>query len=571
MYNSARKLKVVWDAFGLYKPKAIILFFIILLYAGVEGFGLAMILPLLSSVVDSQTLGFLGRFILEPIQLLIPEKYLFLTLCMLFLGILILKNVFFLIKTAYTSYMLQEFSRHWILSIKKQYFYSPYSFIINHKQGFLLNNLMEEPGRAVGALNGIIDFLANFILACVLYLVLILANWQTTLILSVIFCSVILISNRVSRHYSEKFGKERISVKQSLYSQASENIAAIRQIKTFGLEDGFYNKFADTLSRFVKIVVKFKIIKALPLSVGEILFASVFVLGLIYLQYILNYEFINIIPLLGLFIVVAQRLRGNLTQLVTQRMQIYSMLPSLRLVDTLVKNKSEEIRYQKGETISRINDDILIKDLSFSYNGLAPVFSGLNITIPLGKMTALVGRSGSGKSTLADLILGLYTPQKGAILVNGRELEQINLRSWQQRIGFVSQDTFVFNTTIAENIAIGKLDATEEESYNAAKLAGAHDFIMQLPEQYETVVGDRGLKLSGGQRQRIAIARALIRDPDLLIFDEATSSLDTETEKAVQESIEELSKNKTILVIAHRLSTIENAHVVYDLDKILNR
>jgi len=225
----------------------------------------------------------------------------------------------------------------------------------------------------------------------------------------------------------------------------------------------------------------------------------------------------------------------------------------------LAEQKQDQERYKNAKSVSHINSDIVIKDLSFSYDGKNPVFSGLNLTIPFSKMTALIGPSGSGKSTIADLLLGLYAPEKGSISINGKLLNQINMHEWRQRIGFVSQDTFVFNTTIAENIATGKYGATEKEIHDAAKSAGAHEFIMQLPQGYETIVGDRGLKLSGGQRQRVAIARALIRDPDFLVFDEATSALDSKTEKAVQKSIEELGKKKTVLVIAHRLSPTFNA------------
>ena len=147
-------------------------------------------------------------------------------------------------------------------------------------------------------------------------------------------------------------------------------------------------------------------------------------------------------------------------------------------------------------------------------------------------------------------------------------MREINLPSWRRCLGFVSQDTFIFNTTIEENIAIGKLEVTHERIVYAAKLAHAHDFILKLPQGYNTGVGDRGAKLSGGQRQRIAIARALIRDPDFLIFDEATSALDVETEKMLKESLDQLKGNKTILIVAHRLSTIENSDVVYNLEEL---
>jgi ABC-type multidrug transport system fused ATPase/permease subunit len=189
--------------------------------------------------------------------------------------------------------------------------------------------------------------------------------------------------------------------------------------------------------------------------------------------------------------------------------------------------------------------------------------------IPKGKMTAVIGPSGIGKTTIADLVIGLLEPTTGEIVVNGRSLQEYNLRSWRNRLGYVSQDTVIFNTSVKENIRIGKIDAGDEEIENAAKGAAIFDFVMSLPRGFQTEVGDRGVKLSGGQRQRIAIARAILRDPDLYIFDEATSALDHESERLIQKSIEEVGQDKTVLVIAHRLSTIENADVVYDVSNFI--
>jgi len=166
------------------------------------------------------------------------------------------------------------------------------------------------------------------------------------------------------------------------------------------------------------------------------------------------------------------------------------------------------------------------------------------------------------------LLMGFLKPTHGEILVDNRPLQEYSLKSWRSRLGYVSQDIVIFNTSIKENIRMGKVDANDEEIERAVKKAAIHDFIVSLPKGYNTRVGDRGMKLSGGQKQRIAIARAILRDPDIYIFDEATSSLDNESEKRIQKSIEELSKEKTVFVIAHRLSTIENADVVYDLGQM---
>jgi len=183
-----------------------------------------------------------------------------------------------------------------------------------------------------------------------------------------------------------------------------------------------------------------------------------------------------------------------------------------------------------------------------------------------GKTTAIVGPSGSGKSTMVDLVIRLFDPTAGRITVDGVDLQAYDVTSWLNAIGFVSQDTFIFHGSIQENIGFSRPDATFEEIVEAAKLANAHAFISAMPEGYETVVGDRGVKLSGGQRQRIAIARAILRDPQILILDEATSALDTMSERQVQKAIEQVSRNRTVIVVAHRLSTVMSADKIVVLD-----
>jgi subfamily B ATP-binding cassette protein MsbA len=195
------------------------------------------------------------------------------------------------------------------------------------------------------------------------------------------------------------------------------------------------------------------------------------------------------------------------------------------------------------------------------------VLKGITLNIPKGKMVALVGASGAGKSTIADLLPRFYDPTQGKILIDGLDLRNYDIRSLRQKMGVVSQDTFLFNNTVFYNIAYGLENITEAEVIEAAKRANAYEFILNLPKGFETELGDRGVLLSGGQKQRMAIARALLRDPEILILDEATSALDTVSEQLVQEAINELSQSKTSLVIAHRLSTVHRADQIAVLDQ----
>jgi len=211
------------------------------------------------------------------------------------------------------------------------------------------------------------------------------------------------------------------------------------------------------------------------------------------------------------------------------------------------------------------NTALSIQDLSFSYDGQHPVLQNVSFDIAKGKKIALVGSSGSGKSTMSDLVIRLYDPTSGSILLDSQPIHDFTLESYRSLFGIVSQEAFLFHDTIAANIAFGS-DATREQIIEAAKIAHAHTFINALPEGYDTIIGDRGVLLSGGQRQRLAIARALARRPEILIFDEATSALDAESERLVQEAIADVLKNRTALIIAHRLSTILDADCIHVFD-----
>jgi ATP-binding cassette subfamily B protein len=216
--------------------------------------------------------------------------------------------------------------------------------------------------------------------------------------------------------------------------------------------------------------------------------------------------------------------------------------------------------------VSSVRGELEFKHVTFAYHGRNPVIQHLSLHIPAGQTIAIVGSTGSGKSTLVKLLLRLYEVQSGNITLDGIDLRNLKLRDLRACIGLVSQDVFLFHGTVAENIAYGSPDAALDEAIAAAKIAEAHDFIMQLPQAYETIVGERGQKLSGGQRQRIAIARAVLKNPPILILDEATSAVDNETEAAIQRSLDRITVNRTTIAIAHRLSTVRNADCIYVME-----
>jgi ATP-binding cassette subfamily B protein/subfamily B ATP-binding cassette protein MsbA len=271
----------------------------------------------------------------------------------------------------------------------------------------------------------------------------------------------------------------------------------------------------------------------------------------------------GVLPNLITFVLALQRLNLRMGRLATLSTMYANQSASVDRLNDILTDDDKQFARTGGRPFRSLQRGILLDNVSLQY-GSGPAFAlrNINLSIPSGHKVALVGPSGAGKSSIADLLVGLYDPTQGQILVDGVDLQEFDLASWQQHLGVVSQDTFLFNASIASNIAYGTPGASREEIERAAALAQAEGFIRALPEGFDTLVGERGYRLSGGQRQRLSLARALLRQPDVLILDEATSALDSHSERLVQEAIEQFEKGHTLLVIAHRLSTIVNADLI---------
>ena len=308
---------------------------------------------------------------------------------------------------------------------------------------------------------------------------------------------------------------------------------------------------------------------------------------------VLSAAFIPLIRILILFGFTATLLIGGL-QTVAGRLAVgsYSVLvfitqrllwPLTRLGDTLDQYQRAMASTQRVMNVldtpitihpgdialplAKVQGELIFKNVTFAYQNRVPVIENLSLTIPAGKTIAIVGATGSGKSTIVKLLLRLYEIQAGTITLDGLEINRIQLQDLRQAIGLVSQDVFLFHGTVAENIAYGTFNASLPEIIAAATIAEAHEFIQELPQSYDTIIGERGQKLSGGQRQRLAIARAILKNPPILILDEATSAVDNETEAAIQRSLEKITQNRTTIAIAHRLSTVRNADCIYVMER----
>ncbi|MEB3291665.1 MAG: ABC transporter ATP-binding protein [Synechococcales bacterium] len=264
---------------------------------------------------------------------------------------------------------------------------------------------------------------------------------------------------------------------------------------------------------------------------------------------------------------IIQRLLWPFTRLGQTMDQYQRAMASIHRVMNLLATPIAIPTGDRSLPVHQVKGEVRLENITFAYKNRGNALENLSLHIPAGQTIGIVGITGSGKSTLVKLLLRFYEIQAGQILLDGIDIRDLRLKDLRRCMGWVSQDVFLFHGTVSENIAYGSFDATRSEIIQAAKLAEAHDFIMTLPDGYETIVGERGQKLSGGQRQRLAIARALLKDPAILILDEATSAVDNETEAAIQRSLEHITQNRTTIAIAHRLSTIRHAHCIYVMEQ----
>ena len=346
-----------------------------------------------------------------------------------------------------------------------------------------------------------------------------------------------------------------------------EILSGMALIRLFAREDSVRRRFKDSVEEVQRLGYRRSLLEASINPITATMLVLIVALLLFSATFILRREAEFWVGILVLFLLVLSRLGGPIGRMNLVRTQLAGLTPSIQsIMEFLARGDKETLPEGTTEFVG-LKESIRLENVAFRYDtGEEDVLTDVSFEIPKGKVTAIVGASGSGKSTLIALLARLYDPTSGQIVVDGVDLRGFKSRTWRRRIGVVSQNPFLFNDTLRNNICFGKPEATDKEIEAAAHQANAHDFIMRMRDGYQTLLGDRGVRLSGGQAQRVAIARAILVDPDLLILDEATSSLDTASERLVQEAIDIVSKNRTVVTIAHRLSTIRDADNIVVLE-----
>lgn len=441
------------------------------------------------------------------------------------------------------------------------------SYYVTTGIGDIINRLNNEISRAASAVSIITRTVTITITALVFIGILLSLTWQLTII-STGLLAVVALVNQYSIIRSKLFGKQLSEISKNYSTSVLDLLSGMRLVRSTANERREYQKIRQQILNREQAEFRSQATSALIEPVSEVtgiiaLLCIVFIGRAFLIEQVESFSAILLTYLFVLF-----RTLPLIAMLNAARSQLANISPSLEIAQDFLRRDNKSFMVNGSIPFESLRAGIHFKQLFFAYPGQQKqVLKGVDLYLPRNTTLALVGASGAGKSTLADLLPRFYDPTAGCITIDGEDLRNLDFRTLRRAMGIVSQDTFLFNASVRENIAYGCPDATDDQIIQAAKQANAYDFIMQLPRGFETQIGDRGVMLSGGQRQRLAIARALVQNPEILILDEATSALDTVSEKLVQEAIENLSRNRTTLVIAHRLSTVKQADQIAVLDQ----
>ncbi|MBK7141272.1 MAG: ABC transporter ATP-binding protein [bacterium] len=487
--------------------------------------------------------------------------------CILIMVVVILKNLFLYLQGFYMAYVQQAIVRKFRNDLFSKYLRLSLDYFQARRTGHIMSRVTND----VVVLNESIDLGFNRLVTDSLFTImlagfLVILSWKLTLlamiVLPVIFGFIWFVGRKL-RKYSER-SQERMA---DVTSVLEESVNNARIVKAFSMEKFEQAKFFGATQNYFKALLRMTRIRHLASPINDTLATVAGVIILLYAgsRIVAGSGELSAADFMTYILAMFSLIKPvkDLSQI---HIKLQEGMAAAERVFEVIDTQEKIVEPSHPKTVESFKSAIRYEQVGFSYNPGEPVLRDISFEVKRGEIVAVVGPSGAGKSTLFDLLPRFYDPLQGRITIDGIDIRELSLGSLRGLLGIVTQETFLFNDTIHSNIAYGMQGVAKEKLIEAAKAANAHDFIMQFEHGYDTQVGNRGVMLSGGQRQRLAIARALLKDPQILIFDEATSSLDTESEMLVQQAIDHLMANRTTLVIAHRLSTIKNAHRILVLE-----
>ena len=559
MEKQKNSFKLISFFFKPHKLRILVLFTLSLLLGGLEAANIAAIFPILSAAFNAQFgEGNVILSLLRGVANLLPIESEFIAYCVLFLLIALLAFAVKLISISFRVKLAASLVKRNQNEIFNKFIKADYQYFIDHKQGELIYNVASAPYQLSTLIAAVTELITQAILSISVLVFLFSLSWQGTVAVLLIGLGYHYFTRYLGEKVSYYSGKGEMEALGESNVILNEAISGIKQVKVFVTGENWIGRFSSTLKKRWDHYIKRNIWQQIPIPVLMlILYLSIGIIAVL-IKVIAPADYIQLVPVFGTFAFALFRLFPIVGIVGGLTMQIMGTLPDCEVVYSIQNDKITHIK-DGGKELSSFNSHIKFDNVTFAYKGRLKILEDISITFEKGKTTAIVGRSGIGKTTIINLLLRLFEPDKGEVKIDGLNIKEYKLSSWLNKIGFVDQDTFIFNDTIKNNITFRLEKYSDAEVIKAAKYADAHSFVTELPKGYDTFAGDKGMRLSAGQRQRIAVARAMIREPEILIFDEATNALDSISEAAVQKAIDEISKDHTVIVVAHRLSTIANA------------
>ena len=556
--------KMVWTVLSLQERRRLIWIFLLMLVGTVlETASLGLVVPLVGLLTSPNYLekfpkinDFLGH----------PTETQFIVGTMSFLVfVYLIKSVILIWSTWVQRGYSMSVTTRIGTNLYETYLGQPYSFHLQRNSAMLIRNSQNSALFMAGILDPILIISSDILVTFGLFALLIALEPIGTIVTVLIFGFASLLFRKFTNVRIKKWGEAQLFHKGMILQHLQQGFGGVKDVKILGAEAHFVSQYEEHLGRFSAVQRRFSVAQVLPRFGLEVL-TIIGLAVLVSMMIVLGSELTEILPVLGLFGASAFRLLPAVNRMINNFQLVNVSRPQVADIFSDLSLSSKSLG--SGVNHFGFERDVSVSGVSFSYEASShQALSDITIFISQGEAVGLVGPSGSGKSTLVDILLGLLEPSSGRVLVDGRNIHE-NLRGWQNHIGYVPQSIFLTDDTLRRNVAFGlPKDKIDEDAVKSAiRSAQLEEFVASLPEGMETVVGERGVRLSGGQRQRIGIARALYNNPDVLVLDEATSSLDTETEHGVMQAVQALQGDKTVIIVAHRLSTVEYCDRLYRLE-----
>jgi subfamily B ATP-binding cassette protein MsbA len=556
------KRKFVLDLLRPYKKYIALLFVLSLFAAAFDGISIGMLVPLLGGIQQITNYSQLPEVLQSLVKIFSGypiEKQILLSLILVVLA-LVLKNLVLAVFYYLTYWLTARLIENLRVRVVNTLMAVGIGFYNNVKTGDLVENIIYNTAITDEIFKKTTDMVNHLMSFFIFLALLVVFSWKLTAV-TIVLSAIIAFGVSIYIKKISFYGLKMIDSGRELTASLHENLSGIQVIKSFTKEREQTIKLGSRIHRHAANQLNLNFSSFMVHVITEAL--GVVAIGILFLIAIkssdMDYRLVltQMLP----FVYILARMLPLIKQINQARGIIVGRLPALDAVYDLTRLDNKPVLRDGDKPYTGLRKGIRFESVTFAYNGgEKAALTDAGFFIPKGKTTAIVGKSGAGKSTIINLLLRFYDPQKGDIFIDDEPLRNMAVESYRRNIGIVSQDTFIFNDTVRSNIAFGLTgEPSDEVITDAARRAGADEFISELPKGYDTILGERGIRLSGGQRQRISIARAILKNPEILILDEATSSLDTRTEELIHMAITELSRNRTVIIIAHRLSTIKNA------------